>query len=248
MAAIAGFTVIETMDAGVTVSTVDPLVPPKVAVIVAVPVARDVPSAFALTVAVAEFPEVHVAVAVRSWELPSVKLPVAVNCCVVPNAIDGPDGLTAMDTSAAVVTVKVVEDRIDPDAADTVQVPLAMLVANPCLSDALLMAAIELSDEVHWTEPVISCVLWSLKVPVAANCWVVPRGIDWIAGLMAIEINVAGVTVKMVEPPMLAAVAAIVVWPVDKPAASPFALTLAIDANVEVQVADAVRSSVLPSA
>lgn len=65
---------------------------------------------------------------------------------------------------------------------------------------------------------------------------------------MAIEIKVAGVTAKMVEPPMLAAVAVIVVWPVAKPAASPFALTFATDANVEVHVADAVRSSVLPSA
>lgn len=66
MASTAGFTVIETMDAGVTVNTVDPLVPPKVAVIVVVPVAREVPSAFALTVAVAEFPDVQVAEAVRS--------------------------------------------------------------------------------------------------------------------------------------------------------------------------------------
>lgn len=97
-------------------------------------------------------------------------MPVAANCCVVPNAIDGPDGLTAMDTSAAVVTVKVVEDRVDPDAADTVQVPLATLVANPWFPDALLMAAIVLSDDAHWTEPVISCVLWSLNVPVVANC------------------------------------------------------------------------------
>ena len=62
------------------------------------------------------------------------------------------------------------------------------------------------------------------------------------------ETNVAGVTVKVVEPPMLAATAVIVVWPVDKLVASPLALAVATDGADELQVADVVRSSVLPSA
>lgn len=66
MAAAAGFTVIETTDAGVTVSTVDPLVPPRVATIVAVPVAKEVPSALELTLATTAFPDVQVAEDVRS--------------------------------------------------------------------------------------------------------------------------------------------------------------------------------------
>lgn len=65
--------------------------------------------------------------------------------------------------------------------------------------------------------------------------------------MMAIEISVAGVTVKMDEPPMLAAVAVIVVWPVDALVASPFGFAVATGVKDEVQVADMVRSSVLPS-
>jgi hypothetical protein len=91
-------------------------------------------------------------------------------------------------------------------------------------------------------------VLPSLKVPVAANCSVVPRGMVGIAGVMAMETNVAGVTVKVDEPPMPAAVAVIVVWPVDALLACPLALDVATDGNDEFQIADVVRSSVLPSA
>lgn len=84
--------------------------------------------------------------------------------------MDGAGGVTVMETNAAVVTVRGVEDEIEPDVADTLQVPLATLVARPWLPAALLMAAIELSDEAHWTDPVMSCVLPSLKVPIATNC------------------------------------------------------------------------------
>jgi hypothetical protein len=62
----AGFTVIETTAAGVTVSGVDPLIAPRVALIVTVPVATEVASARELTVAIAVFPESQVAEAVRS--------------------------------------------------------------------------------------------------------------------------------------------------------------------------------------
>jgi hypothetical protein len=65
---------------------------------------------------------------------------------------------------------------------------------------------------------------------------------------MAMETNVAGVTVKVDEPPMLAAAAVMVVWPVDALVASPLALAVATDSADEPQIADVVRSSVLPSA
>lgn len=162
--------------------------------------------------------------------------------------MDGPAGLTVIEISAAVLTVRVVEAEIGPEAAEIVAVPVATLVAKPRLSAALLMVATEPSDESHWTEPVMFCVLPSVKVPVAANCSVVPRAMPGIAGVMAMETNAAGVTVKVDEPPMLAAAAVIVVWPVDALAASPLALAVATDGADELQVADAVRSSVLPSA
>ena len=65
IAVIAGFTVIETTEAGVTVSSLDPLIPPRVAVIVDVPVAREVASALELTLATAVFPELQVVDVVR---------------------------------------------------------------------------------------------------------------------------------------------------------------------------------------
>lgn len=66
IAAVAGLTAIETTEAGVTVSSVDPPIPPSVAVIVAVPVAREVPIALELTVATTLLLEPQVAEVVRS--------------------------------------------------------------------------------------------------------------------------------------------------------------------------------------
>jgi len=153
-----------------------------------------------------------------------------------------------IETRAATLTVRVVEAEIDPDVAEMLELPPATLAAKPWLPGALLIVAAEALDEAHWTEPVMSCVLPSVKVPVAANCSVVPRGIVGIAGVMAMETKVAAVTVKVEEPAMPTAAAAIVVWPVEALVASPLALAVATDGADELQVADAVRSSVLPSA
>jgi len=71
--------------------------------------------------------EAHVTMVVTSWVLPSVKVPVAVNCCVVPAAIDGLDGVTTIDLSAAGVTLSA--------ALPLMELPLsvAMIVAVPAL-------------------------------------------------------------------------------------------------------------------
>jgi hypothetical protein len=47
----------------------------------------------------------------------SENVPVAVNCCFVPFAIEGFAGVTAMDTSVGDVTVRVVEPLTPPEAA-----------------------------------------------------------------------------------------------------------------------------------
>ena len=51
--------------------------------------------------------ELHATVLVRFWVLPSVYVPVAANCWVLPFGIDGPVGLTAIDTSTGEVTARV---------------------------------------------------------------------------------------------------------------------------------------------
>jgi len=68
---------------------------------IAAPVAR--PVVPILTAAGLE--EAHVAVFVRFCVLPSLKVPVAVNCTVVPLAIEVLGEVTAIDCSVAAVTV-----------------------------------------------------------------------------------------------------------------------------------------------
>ena len=61
--------------------------------------------------------EFHVAVPVRFCVVPSLKVPVAVNCSVFPIAIEGFVGATAMDASVAGVTVSVVLPETEPEVA-----------------------------------------------------------------------------------------------------------------------------------
>ena len=75
----------------------------------------------------------------------------AVNCCVVPKAIDGLAGVTAIETSAGGLTVRVVEPLTLPDVAVMVALPVATLIANP----AAEMVATLVAEEVHVTELVM---------------------------------------------------------------------------------------------
>ena len=113
----AGVTAIDTSAAAVTVSVVDPLIAPDVAVISVVPAARLEARPLAAIVAVAGVPDVHVTLAVRVCVLPVVYVPVAVNCRVCPAAIDGAAGVTAIDTSAGAVTVTVPKLEMEPIVA-----------------------------------------------------------------------------------------------------------------------------------
>jgi len=78
--AVPGDTVIDTKAAGVTVRLVEPTIEPEVALINVVPTLALVAFPVAPMVATLVVAEAHVAVLVRSWVLPSVKVPVAVNC------------------------------------------------------------------------------------------------------------------------------------------------------------------------
>jgi hypothetical protein len=84
------------------------------------------------------------------------------NCCVVPSAIDGVAGVTAIDTSAAVVTVSVVEPITVPDVAVIVAVPSVIVVASPMVEPASLMVATVVVPELHCTVSVMFCVLPSV--------------------------------------------------------------------------------------
>src|SRR5271167_1508996 len=103
-----------------------------------------------LMVAIEVALEVQVAEEVRFCLLPLLKVPVAVNCCWFPAAIDGLTGVTAIDTSTGAVTVNPVEPLMEPEVAWMVVLPAATPVAKP----ALLMVATEVADEIHVADEV----------------------------------------------------------------------------------------------
>ena len=85
----------------------------------------------------------------------------AVNCSVAPRTIEGLAGVTAIEASAAGVTVSVVEPEIFPDVAVIVVVPTPTEVAFPFDPAVLLMVATDPAEELHVTDVVRFCVLLS---------------------------------------------------------------------------------------
>ena len=102
------------------------------------------------------------------------------------------------------------------------------------------MIATVADDEAHVTTDVRSCVLPSVYVPVAVNCWLSPTGMAGACGLIAIDTSTAGFTVSTADvltPPELIPIAVV---PVASVVASPFvvpsvSLIVATVAAVELQ-------------
>ena len=98
--------------------------------------------------------------------LPSLNVPVAANCSLVPFAIDGFGALTLIDFSTAAVTVSVTLFEVIPFwVAVMLLVPIAAPVAKPPAA-IFTVAEFELA---HVALSVRFCVLPSLNVPVAVN-------------------------------------------------------------------------------
>ena len=115
-----------------------------------------------LIVATVPLPALQETDCVTSCMLPSLKLPVAVNCCVEPGAIDADGGLTAIDVSDTEPTVKTVFALIEPDTAVISDDPRATAVARPCVPGVLLIDATLVAEELHVAEFVRFCVLPSV--------------------------------------------------------------------------------------
>ena len=238
-----GVTAIELSVAAVTVSVVEPVTLPLVALIVEVPAFNALARPEALIVAVVVLEDAHVAVVVRFCVVPSLYVPVAVNCCVPPAATDGFTGVTAIELSVAAVTVSVVEPVTLPLVALIVEVPAFNALARP---EALIVAVVVLEDA-HVTVVVRFCVVPSLYVPVAVNCCVPPAATDGFTGVTAIELSVAAVTVSVVEPVTLPLVALIVEVPAFNALARPEALIVAVVVLEDAHVTVLVRFCVVPS-
>ena len=92
--------------------TLDPSAEVPVTVMVTGPADTPVACPLAMT-AVATSEEFQLAVAVKSWVVASLKLPIALNCCEPPTRIPGPIGVSENDFSRA-VTFKLAELLTDP--------------------------------------------------------------------------------------------------------------------------------------
>jgi hypothetical protein len=187
--------------------------------------------------------ELHPTVFVMFWLLPSVKVPVAVNCCVVPSGICGIAGVMAIETSAAGVTLKVVKPLVEPAVAVTLALPWLTLVAKPWPSTVAML----LSAELHLADVVKSSVLPSLYVPVALSCFVVPKAKEGFEGVIAIESNTGGTTLRLAEAVIEPEAAVMVALPVVAVVASPLLLTPATLGDEELQLMELVRFCVLAS-
>src|SRR6187549_608496 len=106
MLGVGGVTAMLTNVALVTCSVVVPETAPELAVMIESPTATVVAKPALLMVALAGVPEVQVTWLVRSCVVVSENVPVAVNWRVVPSGLLGLPGVTAIEDSVALVTVR----------------------------------------------------------------------------------------------------------------------------------------------
>ncbi len=139
-----------------------------------------------------------------------------VNCCGTPEGTFADCGLITIDTSCATVTVTRVDPETEPEAALMFAAPAVTPVTNPFFTVATGFVS---EDQV--AEAVRSCVLPSVNVPVAVNCWVVPATREGFAGVTAIETKVAAVTVRVVVPLIEPEVAVMLAVPAPTAVAKP---------------------------
>lgn len=152
MPAFAGVTAIETRVAPVTVSEVVPLTEPEVAVMVTVPGPVLVRNPAPSIVATFRFEDDQLTAA-SGCVLPSSKDPVAVNCCVVPRAMEEAAGVMEIESRWAGTTVRVAVSLTAPTVAVIVIVPGPTMEASPLLS---MVATVE-SEELQVTPAERSC-------------------------------------------------------------------------------------------
>jgi hypothetical protein len=96
--------------------------------------------------------------AVRSCVEPSLKVPVAVICCVCRRVNVTVAGVTVIAVRAAEVTVSSVLSVLPPSEAEIIVLPSATPVAIPRCVKALEMVATAAFDDVHVAVPVTSAV------------------------------------------------------------------------------------------
>ena len=128
--------------------------------------------------------------------LPSLKVPVAVNEIFVPWAIVGLPGVMLNDLRLAAFTFMVTLPVTPVSVAEIVVLPILSAVARPL---TVIEAMLE-DEDFQATTPVMSCLDESEKVPIAVNCCASPIGISGFDVVTSMEVTVAEVTVRVVDP------------------------------------------------
>ena len=112
--AVEGFTTMDRRLAIVTVAVVAPTIVPDVAVMLEVPAETPVTSPAVLTVATAVSDDAQVAELVMIFVLPSLYVPVAAICCVLPAVTDGVEGVTVMAVKVGLTMNPLQPTRANP--------------------------------------------------------------------------------------------------------------------------------------
>jgi hypothetical protein len=139
-----------------------------------------------------------------------VPKPVPVIVTVVPKPPDVGDRLEMAIFEG--VTVPVVDPHTEPAQALKVTEPGATAKPLPRLLASFVTVSNVLSDVLHVTDD-STCVLVSLKVPVAVNCCVFPVDVDGVDGLSTIETRLGGVNEFGVNNSAVATALALVLDP-----------------------------------
>ena len=100
--------------------------------------------------------EIQVAEVVKFWVVPSEKVPVAVNCALMPLAREELAGVMTIEVSTAGVIVTPVDPEIPPKVAIIVALPIPTPFASPWLPSALLTVAKDGFDEAQFAKAVRS--------------------------------------------------------------------------------------------
>jgi len=137
---------------GFTASTAVPLTVPNVALMVVVPSPVGVAIPVASIIATSISDDVHVTCPIRFSVVPSLNVPVALNCSVAPKAIAGLEGVIVIKLRVASVTVTCATATSPENAAVMVVVPGASPVTTPAAVEPLPTVAAAVFEEVHVTE------------------------------------------------------------------------------------------------
>lgn len=169
--------------------------------------------------------------------VPSLKVPVAVNCCVDPAATEEFAGVMATDTSVPVPMVTVVEPVTPDEVAERVSVPAFLACRMPVLRILASCGFEECQETVGKGE-----VLPSLYTPVAVNKREVCFSTRAFAGAMVIDTSLTVEIVSVVERETAPEAAVIVVLPVIKLLTVPTLLIVATAGLEVVHRTDWVKS------